>query len=129
MRCRKTPTTGNTAEARRLPCHCLQNVRTRASSVAHNDNDFSIRYSGVVQGLAKPPDQTVIDGEVIALDEDGRPSFSVLQNYGSSKAPLRVVVRNNIVRAESSRSLNVAARMAGIQDSEQSVNNLLPNPG
>jgi ATP-dependent DNA ligase len=34
------------------------------------------------------PDETVIDGEVIALDEDGRPSFSVLQNYGSSKAPV-----------------------------------------
>ena len=30
----------------------------------------------------------MIDGEVIALDEDGRPSFSVLQNYGSSKAPV-----------------------------------------
>jgi pyruvate/2-oxoglutarate dehydrogenase complex dihydrolipoamide dehydrogenase (E3) component len=39
------------------------------------------------------------------------------------------VVRNNTVRAESSRSLNVAARMARIQDSEQSVNNLLPNTG
>jgi bifunctional non-homologous end joining protein LigD len=55
---------------------------------SRNDNDFSIRYPGVVQGLAKLPDETVIDGEVITLDEDGRPSFSVLQNYGSSNAPL-----------------------------------------
>jgi bifunctional non-homologous end joining protein LigD len=35
---------------------------------SRNDNDFSIRYSNVVKGLAKVPDETVIDGEVIALD-------------------------------------------------------------
>ena len=54
---------------------------------SRNDNDFSRRYSRVVSGLAKLPENTVIDGEVIAFDEDGRPSFSVLQNYGSAAAP------------------------------------------
>ena len=32
----------------------------------------------VVKGLAKLLDETVIDGEVIALDDDGRPSFNIL---------------------------------------------------
>ena len=43
---------------------------------SRNDHDFSKRYAGVVKGLAKMPAETVIDGEVIALDEDGRPSFN-----------------------------------------------------
>ncbi len=55
---------------------------------SRNDNDFSIRYPGLVQALASLPDETVIDGEVVALDETGKPSFNTLQNYGSSKAPV-----------------------------------------
>ena len=55
---------------------------------SRNDNDFSLRYPAVVKGLAGLPDETVIDGEVVAFDEEGRPSFNVLQNYGSSAAPV-----------------------------------------
>ena len=55
---------------------------------SRNDNDFSGRYPGVVKGLAKMPDNTVIDGEVIAFDDDGLPSFNALQKYGSAPAPV-----------------------------------------
>src|SRR6266849_1868437 len=55
---------------------------------SRNDNDFSIRYPGLVEALASLPDETVVDGEVVALDETGKPSFNTLQNYGSSKAPV-----------------------------------------
>ena len=66
---------------------------------SRNDNDFSVRYADVVKGLAKLPDETVIDGEVIALDDDGRPSFNILQNYGSSKAPVLYFVFDVMVLA------------------------------
>ena len=53
---------------------------------SRNDNDFNGRYPGVVQALQHLPDNTVIDGEIVAFDEEGRPSFHALQNYGSSPA-------------------------------------------
>jgi len=55
---------------------------------SRNDKDFSARYPSIVGALAALPDETVIDGEVVALDATGRPSFNALQNLGSSKATL-----------------------------------------
>jgi ATP-dependent DNA ligase len=50
---------------------------------SRNDKDFTKRYSGVVAALAGLPDETVIDGEVVALDASGKPVFSLLQNGGT----------------------------------------------
>jgi DNA ligase D-like protein (predicted ligase) len=78
---------------------------------SRNDNDFSLRYPGVLKGLAKLPDETVIDGEVIALDEDGRPSFNILQNYGSSAAPVLYFVFDvMILRGQNVMRETLAAR-------------------
>jgi bifunctional non-homologous end joining protein LigD len=59
---------------------------------SRNNNDFRFRYPAVVHGLTKLPNETVIDGELIALDGDGRPSFNMLQNYGSESTPLLYLV-------------------------------------
>jgi bifunctional non-homologous end joining protein LigD len=47
---------------------------------SRNDKDFTKRYPGVVAALAGLPDETVIDGEVVALDATGKPVFSLLQD-------------------------------------------------
>jgi hypothetical protein len=60
------------------------NVQLRS----RNDNDFSTRYARLTKALNAMPDETVIDGEVVALDKDGKPSFNALQNYGSSSGPM-----------------------------------------
>ena len=59
---------------------------------SRNDNDFAIRYPAIAAALKSVPDETVIDGEVVALDAEGRPSFNMLQNHGSSGADLRFFV-------------------------------------
>jgi DNA ligase D-like protein (predicted ligase) len=59
---------------------------------SRNDNDFDSRYPGIVKALAAMPDETVIDGEVVALDQDGRPSFNTLQNHGSAAVPLHFFI-------------------------------------
>jgi ATP-dependent DNA ligase len=59
---------------------------------SRNGNDFNSRYPAIVKALAAMPDDTVIDGEVVALDGEGRPSFNTLQNHGSAGAPLHLFI-------------------------------------
>ena len=55
---------------------------------SRNDNDFALRYPAVAKALAALPNETAIDGEVVAFDQSGKPSFNLLQNHGSSGIPL-----------------------------------------
>ena len=49
--------------------------------VSRNGNDLTARFPDVAKALAKAvrSPECVVDGEVCALDEDGRPSFSAMQ--------------------------------------------------
>jgi DNA ligase D-like protein (predicted ligase) len=66
---------------------------------SRNDNDFNVRYPAVVNALVKLPDNTVTDGEIVAFDQEGRPSFNALQNYGSAQAPVVYYVFDVMVLA------------------------------
>jgi DNA ligase D-like protein (predicted ligase) len=66
---------------------------------SRNDNDFALRYPSIAKALAFLPDDTAVDGEIVALDAEGKPSFNALQNYGSSKADLIFYVFDVMVLA------------------------------
>jgi ATP-dependent DNA ligase len=66
---------------------------------SRNDKDFNSRYPAIVKALSAMPDETVIDGEIVALDSSGRPSFNALQNYASSQTPILYYVFDVIILA------------------------------
>jgi len=45
-------------------------------------NVLNHRFPALARAFEFLPDNTMLDGEVVALDGQGRPSFSALQNYG-----------------------------------------------
>jgi bifunctional non-homologous end joining protein LigD len=51
--------------------------------------DCSSEYPWLVEALKQQPySEVIFDGEIVALDEDGRPSFQHLQNRGSEPHPV-----------------------------------------
>ena len=66
---------------------------------SRNNHDFNARYPAVVAALNALADNTVVDGEIVAFDQEGRPSFNALQNYGSGSAPVVYYVFDVMVLA------------------------------
>src|SRR6185437_2617645 len=52
---------------------------------SRNDKDLSPMYPGIVAAAQTlGADRVVLDGEIVALDESGRPAFQALQHRGST---------------------------------------------
>jgi bifunctional non-homologous end joining protein LigD len=50
---------------------------------SRNNGDFNSKYPIIVKALGRLLDETIIDGELVALDDHGRPSFSLPRNLPS----------------------------------------------
>jgi len=53
---------------------------------SRNQKDFTRRFRDVTKAIADLPNDIIIDGEIVALDENGKPSFNLLQGFGDARA-------------------------------------------
>jgi ATP-dependent DNA ligase len=60
--------------------------------------DLTQRFEYVTAALASLPDETVIDGELVALDEQGKPNFNLLQNFRSAESHIMFYAFDVLVR-------------------------------
>jgi ATP-dependent DNA ligase len=59
---------------------------------SRNRKILNKRFPYIVEPLRKLPDETVVDGEIVAIDDDGRPVFNLLQNFAKESARIRYFV-------------------------------------
>ena len=65
--------------------------------ISRRRNSFNSQYPLVSEALADLPDDTVADGEVIALDESGRPDFNLLQHFRAEASRIHYFVFDLLV--------------------------------
>jgi len=59
---------------------------------SRRQKSFNQQYPYIVEALVDLPDGTVLDGEIVALDDSARPQFNLLQNYRSEAGRIRYFV-------------------------------------
>lgn len=67
---------------------CAVVYRGKAALYSRYGNAWPGRFPQIAAALAELDDSLVIDGEIVALDARGLPSFQELQNWQSTKAPI-----------------------------------------
>jgi len=60
----------------------------KATLFSRNEKRLNDRFPAIAEALATLPGDFAVDGEIVALDARGRPSFQLLQNSGSSLPPI-----------------------------------------
>jgi ATP-dependent DNA ligase len=69
----------------------------RVQLLSRNGKSFTKRFASIARALEALPDETVVDGEVVAYDAEGRPSFNVLQNHFSGGPELHLYAGRSCV--------------------------------
>ena len=55
-------------------------------------NSFNSKFSYIVEALWDMPQGTVLDGEIVAIDDEGKPNFNLLQNFRAGASHIQYYV-------------------------------------
>lgn len=84
----------------KLDGYRLVAVKTRGKVTLYSRRgiDLSRRFEYVTVALSSLPDESVVDGELVALDEQGKPNFNLLQNFRSAESHIMFYAFDATVR-------------------------------
>jgi DNA ligase D-like protein (predicted ligase) len=84
----------------KLDGYRLEAVKTagKVTLYSRRGTDLTRRFADIGDALAGLPDESVIDGELVALDEQGKPNFNLLQNFRSTESHLVFYAFDVLVR-------------------------------
>jgi len=70
----------------------LSDAPGRVSLFSRRRKSFDHHYPLIVEALAELPEGTVVDGEIVALDQSGRPNFNLLQNFRAAASNIHFFI-------------------------------------
>ena len=59
---------------------------------SRNQKSLNHQFPQIAEALKDLPDGTVVDGEIVAMGDDGKPTFNLLQNFKSEAKRIRFFV-------------------------------------
>jgi bifunctional non-homologous end joining protein LigD len=65
---------------------------TGVTLFSRNRKSLNRQFPYIVEALADLPEGTVVDGEVVAIDDSGRPNFNLLQNFRAEASRIQYYV-------------------------------------
>ncbi len=83
---------------------------------SRNQQDFTNRYKSIVHELEKLPLSAVLDGEVVAVDKDGKPQFQLLQGYTENTRLIYYVFDLLYLDGYDTRKLSLIERKTLLKD-------------
>ena len=83
-------------------------------------NIFTTQFPRVTRGFEKLQPDTLIDGEIVAIDDSGRPSFNLLQHHRSKASAIQFYAFDILIdRGRSLLELPLEARRALLSEGAQ----------
>lgn len=79
---------------------CLAGKDTSGVSLwSRRGNVLTSQFSTIARAFEHLPSGTLLDGEIVAMDHDGRISFNILQHHRSRASSIRFYVFDILIRA------------------------------